>query len=144
FPEADIRVALHRPPTTDGSRLAEGKDRVVGPRAGDIVAAGLSKSAATFVFIAGVPIGSVGDGLKVWRERYTRKLARLRDIAAVDPALAAHAASTIGGPAGLANHILRSTPPTEAALAFWREVDAEWVAMWCDILRLDGRERAFP
>jgi hypothetical protein len=76
--------------------------------------------------------------------RYKRKLDRLREIAALDVGLAAAAASSIGGPAGLANHLLRCIPPTPDAIAFWESVDDAWLDTWCDILRLAPDDRAAP
>ncbi len=80
LPDAGVDL-LRRPPATDGSRIAEGKDRCMGPRAADIVSRGLSREAAEYLMIAGVPVGDTLAGLTEWRGRYTRRLARLRELA---------------------------------------------------------------
>ncbi len=141
LPTASIN-AFERSPANDGSRIAESKNRVVGPRADHIRRAGYSASADAFVTIAGVPIGNIESGLTRWMDRYRRKLDRLREIAAIDAALAAAAASAIGGPAGLANHIMRCIPPDQVANSVWRQADREWIDMWCDILRLPAEDHA--
>lgn len=130
-----------RPPSRDGSLIATGKDIVVGPRAQMIVDAGHSRTAAPFVFVAGIPVGDTVAALHAWRERYSTKLSRIREMAQIDTALAATAAMAIGGPAGLANHILRAVQPTPQILALWREIDDQWVDLWLDLLRLDRDER---
>lgn len=141
FPDAPIHV-FRRPPTSDGSRVAEGKDKAVGPRAQSIVSNGFSAATAQHVLIAGVPVGDIATGLAQWEQRFRRKLDRIREIAAIDVALAAAAAAAVGGPAGMANHVMRCLRPTPDAMAVWRRVDAQWVEMWCDILRLSPCERS--
>ena len=142
LPSVPIDI-FRRAPATDGSRLAEGKDRVTGPRADSIMDTGLSKAKAPFVLIAGVPVGrDLLGGLAQWETRYHRKLGRLREIAGIDRVLAASAASAVGGPAGLANHILRAVEPTDNVMAVWKRVDDAWVDLWADILLLSDKERA--
>jgi hypothetical protein len=134
--------AFTRPPTHDGSRVADSKDVAVGPRAQRLVDAGCARKAADFVFVAGIPVGDTAAALDVWKQKYTKKLSHIREIAQLDSALAATAAVTIGGPAGLANHILRALQPTPQNLSFWRAVDDEWLDLWLDILRLDHADRS--
>jgi hypothetical protein len=131
--EADISVFARSDPG-DGSLIATGKDKALGPRAGAIVAAGHSKQATAHVLIAGVPVGDVAEGLQIWERRFATRLQRLRRVAQIDPTLAAHAACAVGGPAGMANHILRALPPSDATREVWRRADALWVQMWADII----------
>jgi len=135
--DADVDL-LRRPAATDGSRIAEGKDKCIGPRAADIVLRGLSREASGYLMVAGVPVGDTLAGLAQWRAGYTRRLARLRELAVHDLGLATLAASALGGPAGLANHLLRAIPPTAPLLDFWRQVDDEWVGLWVDMLDADA------
>ena len=107
--------AFARPEACDGSLIAEGKNKAIGPRAAEIVAAGHSREAVAHVLVAGVPVGEVETGLQIWEARFAKRLQRLRDVATIDPVLAAHAASAVGGPAGMANHILRALPPSDVA-----------------------------
>jgi hypothetical protein len=88
-----------------------------------------------------VPVGDVRLGLDEWRLRYMSKLSHLREIARLDRALACHAACALGGPAGLAQHLLRTLQPTASVLAFWQEVDTQWVDLWLDLLALPGHEQ---
>jgi hypothetical protein len=134
LPSAPLEL-LRRSLPDDGSTIADGKDFVVGPRAHDAAQAGLAKQAATSVLIAGVPVGNVQEGLQRWRHRYSTKVRRLREIADWDVAVAAGAAAAVGGPAGLAAHILRSTSPNGHE-DFWKSVDDEWVDMWLHFLKL--------
>lgn len=140
LPGADVE-GLRRPAPTDGSRPAEKKDRCVGPRAADLVRQGLSREAARVVSVAGVPVGDTMEGLREWRGRYELRLRRIREVAAFDLAIASQVVFRLGGPAGVAGHLLRALPPRPELLAFWREVDDLWVEMWLDVLRLDGEER---
>jgi hypothetical protein len=133
FHEVDLS-AFARPPSLDGSRIAESKDKALGPRAEEIVAAGHSKQAVRQVLVAGVPVGDVEEGLRAWEGRYAKRLQRLRDIAAIDPVLAAHAACAVGGPAGMANHILRALPPSDTSTTVWRRADEQWARLWADLL----------
>jgi hypothetical protein len=133
--------ACRRPATTDGSKCAVGKDRAVGPRAAEIVAAGHSRVVARCVSIAGVPVGEARIGLTDWHTRYRLRLARVREIATIDRSLAVKAACLIGGPAGLANHLLRALPPEQVASGFWARVDDDWVELWCHLLDLPTDQR---
>ena len=141
MPEAAIQ-GLVRASHRDGSRLADGKHCVVGTRAEEAVRAGMARRHATWTMVAGVPVGDERAGLERWRERYRRKLRRIQEIATIEPHLSVVVSSRIGGPAGLATHILRSMP---GHLDFWMEIDREWVDMVCDIVGVspsaEGRRR---
>lgn len=127
--------SFQRQPTLDGSRWAEGKDRVLGPLSAAVVAAGHARQAATWTFVAGVPLGDEAAGLEVWRSRYALRLQRVRMLADIEPQLAVAATVALGGPAGMANHILRTIPGHKH---FWKEVDEAWEQLWCDIARIDA------
>jgi len=133
---------LARQLATDGSRFSDEKECVVGPRAGEAVAAGLARRSAEWTMIAGVPVGDEGAGLRRWRERFRARLGRLRELSMVSVKLAVAAMAKIGGPAGLATHILRALPGHQE---FWGEVDEEWVEAWCDMMGVamqgQGRDR---
>lgn len=128
--------AFHRIAPTDGSRWAESKDKAIGPLAADIVRHGLAKEAASFAFVAGVPIGDEAQALDAWSLRFSTKLLRIDQIAALDPRLAASATMALGGPAGMANHILRAMNPSPH-MHFWRRIDDQWIAAWCRIAKVD-------
>ncbi len=108
---------------TDGSRPAEKKDKCVGPRADEIVRLGLYREAVKVISVAGVPLGDTMAGLREWRGRYHTRLQRIREIAGFDLAVATQVDFRLGGPAGLAGHLLRALPPSRELLAFWREID---------------------
>ena len=136
LPDADIRE-LTRPPTTDGSRIAVKKDRCIGPRAAEAVGLSLSREATQSTLVAGIPLGDTMAGLDTWRERYRTRLRRIREIASYDLQIATQVMHYIGGPAGLAAHLLRALPPTKQMLSFWEGIDSEWIDLWLDLLRLD-------
>lgn len=133
--------ALRTKEPTDGSRLARSKWKAVGPGAADAVRRGEAATEVTAVTVNGTPVGDVMEGLRTWRGRYRKRLDGMRRLAELDAGLAAQAAMALGGPAALGYHLLRTVPPTEAVVAWWRGVDAEWVDLWQDILGVVGGSR---
>ncbi len=125
---------FRRPPASDGSRVAESKDKVVGPRALDIAAKGFARHHVSSLLIAGVPVGELEDGLRLVNQRFLRKVAALRRIGEVDPVLAVSAAFAVGGPAGLFNHIMRTTHPCPVFRRFLADADDIWVELILDLL----------
>jgi hypothetical protein len=109
--------------------------------AADVVAHGHAKEAVPFAFVAGVPIGDEARALAVWSSRFSTKLHRIDQIAALDPRLAASATMALGGPAGMANHILRAMDPSNH-MDFWRHIDDQWIGAWCRIAKPRRRARA--
>ena len=141
MPGRDLSL-LARPASINGSRIAEKKDRCLGPRSAEIVRAGFSREACSFIMVAGSPVGDTLAGLRQWRQRYDNRLWRIRQIASHDLAIAAQVMHRIGGPAGLAAHLLQTVAPTPEIREFWANVDAQWGDLWLDILQLEGEERA--
>lgn len=97
--------------------------------------------------IWGRAVGDVNEWWrKHWRDRFESKCGRIRELAAVDPALAIWVAHATGGPGQMAQHALRGTPPANCGVGTpihyaLKETDEMWLALLADLTGLTGVSR---